>query len=113
MTERIILKGNDVISMEEHRNITFQATSKVSEIRNELDRFLKNEEHRKWFKSGIGCEVFLGNGTRTWTKGKVKFVLEFIPEEKPIPRKKEQPQHELPPEETPSPLDDLRKQLNS
>lgn len=113
MTERIILKGNDVVSMEEHRNITFQATSKVTEIRNELDRFLKNEEHRKWFKSGLGCEVLLGDGSKRWTRGTVKFVLEFIPNEKPISSTKEQLQQETHPDEPPSPLDDLRNQLNS
>ena len=111
MTERIILKGNDVISMEQHKSLTHNPTSKVHEIREEMDRFI-DSERKAWFHSAVKCEVLLARGGG-WMKGKVRFVCDFIPDEKPVPKKKQQLQQELPPGEPPSPLDDLREQLNS
>ena len=81
MTERIALNDGDVVSTEEDKNITFQPTSKTSEIKNEMYRVVKSEKHQTWFKDGVECEVLLGDGSNGWAKGRIRFVCEFIPDE--------------------------------
>lgn len=108
MAERIILKNGDVISMNEEKNITYNPTSKVSEVMEQINGAVRNDELQQWFNSGVNCEVLLCNGAG-WTKGRVRFVCEFIPDEKPAIKARE-----LSPKQDSvgSTLDDLREQLD-
>jgi len=57
----------------------------------------------KWFEQGVECQVLKTEGGG-WQKGKVRFCLQFIPEE-PIENNSSNPVI------LDSPLDDLRRSL--
>ncbi|MEH2307012.1 KGK domain-containing protein [Nostoc sp.] len=108
----IDLDDNDVLSMS---SPTFEtgSTFKVSELKAKVREFANIENQGtgymnpkvKWFSdAGVECEVLRLDGGG-WQKGRLRFHLEFIPDE-PIQSQL------LIPSEPKSPLDDMRSQLN-
>ena len=106
MNERIILKNYDVVSMDEEKNFVDSSTAKISEIRKEIEEHINNDDYQLWFQDGVECAVLLGDGSNGWMKGRVRITCEFIPDEKPVAKRR-------PPQQEPtSPLTDLRDELN-
>ena len=105
MNERIILNDDDVVSMDEDKNLTSNPTSKIREVRGKIQNRISNENYHAWFQQGIECAVLLGDGSSGWMTGRVKFTCEFIPDEKPTPKNKI-------PQQPTSPLTNLRSELN-
>lgn len=93
MDERIILNNSDVVSMEQGNSITCHPTSKVSEVKQEVTRLVKTNEHKRWFLGGVDCEVLFADGGG-WVKGKIKFACEFIPDRSNL-------ELQIPPQEPP------------
>ena len=81
-SERIILDENDVISMNPEQSVNNSPTSKVKEIKDEVHKIIQDD--LPWFSHSVKCEVLTESSG--WLKGKVRFVVEFIPsgEESPI-----------------------------
>ena len=103
MTERIILKENDVVSISDKREfIDSVSTLKAKELKQRLYQLIPDYAHQYWFNHYVACEVLLDRQNK-WMKGRARLVVEFIPE------KPEKPKVE---QEYVSPLDDLRKELN-
>ncbi|MDJ0674393.1 MAG: KGK domain-containing protein [Calothrix sp. MO_167.B42] len=101
MEQIVKLNDDDVVSMREKfspiKSPVFQVQQVVEEVVgnngiNVLD----------WSKNGVECEV-IGSNTGGWKKGKVRFCLEFIPDQ-PAPEPEQAKNQE-------SPLDDLRQQV--
>lgn len=103
------LNDDDVISMS-IPSFNTGTTCKVSELKQKVKEFA-NQENKgsaypnakvKWFSEGVQCELLKPqNG---WQKGKIRFRLEFVPDEPP---------QKLPTSVTQSsPLDDLRSELD-
>ncbi|MFH7025920.1 MAG: KGK domain-containing protein [Heteroscytonema crispum UTEX LB 1556] len=88
------LSDDDVISVNAGKqNIIAHTTFKVSEFtRQMVNKLTENDNQRKWFFESADCQV-LKPGVRGWQNGKIRFSLQFCPDE---------------PE---SPLDDIRQQL--
>ncbi len=90
----ILLSENDVLSVKGEDNIVLtHHTYKVSELVNGIMQRIDHYKQERWCKQGVDCEVLVPN--KTWQKGKVKISIEFIPDQ----------------ENSPSPLDDVRKNL--
>lgn len=70
------LKSDDVLSCSESA-LMFQCTFKVSEFLTIMQT--KLQEEKLFSEDGLDCEL-LSPG-KTWKKGKLKFRLEFCPEE--------------------------------
>lgn len=79
--EREILKDNDVISVFEQDKGKFASgdTLKVLQLLAEYEEYITNSEA---FLQGMECEVLMQNSEyQGWRKGKIKFVVQFEPEE--------------------------------
>lgn len=112
MTERKFLANNDVVWMEVKRSPCQNTTNTVRDIKNAL---CSTNIGESWIREGVEGSVLFTN-ENGWRKGKVKIVLEFIPDEESTPPPEPEATHPvlsqnlLPPYE-PN-LDDLRKELN-
>lgn len=104
------LEQNEVISVKNPSerilmpHTTFKANEFITIVRNQ---FVRNDQPaREWFHDGIECEILTPG--KNWRTGKVRFSLEFLPDE---PEIEETPTTNeiIPPE---SPLDDLRQMMN-
>ena len=98
----ILLNPDDIISGSSQHDVILikNNTFKVQEIMNKLTHTVKDahwSDVNKWSVEGVECEVLIPN--KTWQKGKVKFCIEFIPDEPEI-------------NEIESPLDDIRQSIN-
>ncbi|MGF1989105.1 MAG: KGK domain-containing protein [Nostoc sp. ZfuVER08] len=102
--EKIVLKPNDVVSMDEEENCTKDKTSIVQDmILAVKDAFADYSEinFERWIGGGIPCEVLQAQGGG-WQTGTIKlsFCFEFIPDKPKVIS------------EPPTPLDDFRSDLN-
>lgn len=98
--EREILKDNDVISVFEQNRGKFASgdTLKVLQLLAEYEGYITNSEV---FLQGMECEVLMQNSEyQGWRKGKIKFVVQFEPEE-------------VENENSPNSLADIRKQIDN
>lgn len=112
MTNRNFLNHDDVIWMEVKRSPCGTTTNTVKEISNAL---CSTNIGDSWIRDGVECSV-LFTDENGWRKGKVKIVLEFIPEGSDSKPEQQEThpiltQNLLPPQHEPN-LDDLRKELN-
>ncbi|NET03064.1 MAG: hypothetical protein F6K61_21465 [Sphaerospermopsis sp. SIO1G1] len=108
MSESIRLNQDDVVSMPEDDNPFEASTLKASEVYKEVREDISGSLE-ELTQSGMKCEVLQTTG-RGWRKGKLKFSLEFIPDE-PEPAQTQNTESS-PPAKDASPLDDLRNELN-
>lgn len=116
MSDEIVLGDSDVVSIPGSDdnvsilNFGLKSTFKSSELINAVRAWIATTGHltssySTWFKTdGLRCQVLRTNGTG-WQSGKVRFRVEFIPDE-PIQTQL------LIPSQPESPLDDLRSQLD-
>ncbi|MGB6301550.1 MAG: KGK domain-containing protein [Rivularia sp. (in: cyanobacteria)] len=77
MTERIILKDNDVVWMEKKQSPCGNTTNLVREVNSALCYTNLTDS---WIRDGVGCSVLFTNKDG-WKKGKIRIKLEFIPDE--------------------------------
>lgn len=88
--ESIDLGGNDVLSMDLAKSLvscsTFKAEEAISKMR---AKFIYNGcqqvEAPYFSQEGVRCELLRANG-EGWRKGKVRFRLEFVPDDEPVPK---------------------------
>ena len=83
-----VLKDGDVISVlrQEEGRFASGDTLKVQQLLNEYAGYIEAEtkttNHSEIFTQGIECEVLRHDGEhKGWRKGKIKFVVQFEPEE--------------------------------
>ena len=112
MTERNFLEHNDVLWIDTRRSPCGTPTNTVKDISTAL---CSQNIGESWIREGVECSVLFTN-ENGWRKGKVKIVLEFIPEESDSKPEQQEThpiltQNLLPPQHEPN-LDDLRKELN-
>lgn len=120
MKESLVLESFDVVFVTDARRLTKGLTARVNEVvlvalkrmRNEGgSNYIKiNQDPNfiEWVTDGIECEV-MTTSSNGWIGGKVRFCLEFIPDQEPEPE--EELETNLMPKEPESPLDEFR-QLN-
>jgi hypothetical protein len=112
----IELHNDDVISMASGDSITSSPTFLVEEfLQKWKSKFIGNGGHRQteyfyFLDEGIACKTLSADGGSGWKKGRIRFRLEFIPDEiyEVDVQDAEAAQNLL----SPSPLDDLREKLN-
>lgn len=105
------LKRNEVISVdsESFRHLEVSTTLKVPELLEAFKEYVGSDvTEATLFDEGMECEV-LKLGASNWQKGKIKFTIEFCPDEPEVAEKLVDNNLEIIPEM--SPLDDLRQQL--
>lgn len=80
----------------------------ISEFHRRYNRWQK--KNWKWFSDGKNCEI-LSIGSGGWQKGKfrIKFTLEFCPDEPEVKQLMQSNEPEI--NRTESPLDDLRQMM--
>ena len=100
-----ILNNDDVISVFKHDEGRFNAgnTLKVIQLLTEYEGYIqsqtKNNNNHEIYIQGIECEVLRQNSEyKGWRKGKIKFVVQFDPDEVSNNRSNS--------------LDDIRHQIN-
>ena len=80
------LEREDVVSVYSDQVLVNNRTFTVSELITALMPLVKGqvsgwtEEKERWFAEGLDCKV-LKPGAKKWQRGKVRFTLEFTPEE--------------------------------
>jgi hypothetical protein len=86
-----ILSSNDVISVLKHDKERFSLgdTLKVKQLLEEYEEYIgvetKATNNSEIFIEGIECDVLREDGnSKGWRKGKIKFVVQFEPEEAEI-----------------------------
>jgi hypothetical protein len=86
--EREILNNNDVVSVLKHDEGRFASgdTLKVFQLLAEYEGYIKAQTktstNSEIFLQGIECEILRqNNNSKGWRKGKIKFVIQFEPEE--------------------------------
>ncbi len=85
------LQDSDVVHMDSNENIGNGSTSRISEIRKEIEHRFSYKQ--QWVsEDGAECELLQECGK--WQKGRIRLRLEFVPD-------KEE-----------SPLDEFRSDLN-
>ncbi len=94
---RDMMQKDDVVTvLAEDRILINHKTFTVDELLSELSQRITGEniyQMKKWCMDGVSCQILSPN--QNWRKGKVKFCLEFVPDE------------------AESPLDDIRQQINN
>ena len=102
-----ILNNDDVISVSKHNEGRFASgdTLKVQQFVAEYEGYIeaqtKTINNHEIFLQGIECEVLRQNSEhKSWRKGKIKFVVQFEPDE---------PENH----DNLNALDDIRKQLDT
>lgn len=99
-----ILNNDDVVAVLKHDEGKFSAgdTLKVLQLLTEYEGYIKGQvktNNHEAFIQGIECKILRHDGKHSgWRAGKIKFVLQFEPEE--------------PSSDRANSLDDLRHQLN-
>lgn len=106
MTERIFPQNNDVVWMEQRNSPSGCATTTIKDMRGAIGN--KTEVTDNWFFHGVNCQLLSTSGGG-WVKGRLRFVLEFIPYGTPDKDKQPEDKPVIEPE---SPLRDLREQLD-
>ena len=74
------LADNEVISTKKQLFSKLLYTFKAQELVNEYKNYFSNDELKEIFSEGIEVEV-LKLGAKEWKKGKMRFSLEFCPDE--------------------------------
>ncbi len=102
-----ILNNDDVISVFKHDAGRFASgdTLKVQQLIAEYEGYIKveteNVNNSEICTQGIECQVLRqDNNSKGWRKGKIKFVVQFEPEEDESNNK-------------PNSLDDIRQQIDT
>ncbi len=102
-----ILNNDDVIAISQDFKGRFEAgnTLKIKQLLEEYKQYIHNSNVSSWngniFKEHIKCEVLSQDGKyKGWRKGKIKFVVQFEPEEAEI-------------NNSPNSLDDIRQQIDT
>lgn len=70
---------NDVLWLEVKRSPTEQTTNTVEEISQAI---CEKPIGNAWVRDGVECSVLFENESG-WRKGKVRIVLEFVPDDEP------------------------------
>jgi hypothetical protein len=75
-----LLSSEAVVSVDSREECYFE--DKVIVVGDAILSMLENcnDEHQNWFKQGVRCKVMTPNQSG-WIKGKVRFALEFCPDE--------------------------------
>ena len=88
--EREILNNNDVVSVLKHDEGRFTSgdTLKVFQLLAEYEGYIeaqtKTSTNSEICLQGIECEILRqNNNSKGWRKGKIKFVIQFEPDEIP------------------------------
>ena len=83
-----ILNKDDVISVFKHdagrfaSGDTFKVQQLITEYEGYIEAQTKTESNHEIFLRGIECEVLQQDAnSKGWRKGKIKFVVQFIPDE--------------------------------
>ncbi len=83
-----ILNNDDVISVFKHdegrftSGDTFKAQQLLAEYEGYIEAQAKSANNQEICLKGIECEVLSKNGnSKGWRKGKIKFVVQFEPDE--------------------------------
>jgi len=105
---QIFLNDDDVVSMEAGQNFTKTTTSKIKEVKNALISE-KLSGFGNWISDGVQCQILLANRLG-WYKGKIRLRIEFVPANPEDFADRTTLTNY--PSENPSPLDDLRSDLN-
>ncbi|MBD1995878.1 KGK domain-containing protein [Leptolyngbya sp. FACHB-541] len=100
------LDQNAVISSKENvSRLIYHTTFKVTELLEAIQNH--TGEHKEWLGEGMDCEVLSLN--QGWQKGKVRWSLEFCPDEPDLTNPSgENDETSSQPE---SPLDDIRRTI--
>lgn len=102
--EKFVLGNDDVVRTQEGLNFGLTSTFIAREILNKARAWMMDGKdsgypYAVWMtEHGINCQVLLARGGG-WQKGRVRMVIEFIPDETPA-------------KTINSDLDDLREKLN-
>ncbi|AFZ33748.1 KGK family protein [Stanieria cyanosphaera PCC 7437] len=90
--QKQVIDQDEVLSVNRDDNILIaHHTYKVEEFLQELGKRIDKNKMEKWCVDGVPCQLLTPN--QGWKKGKVKIVLQFSPDE------------------TESPLDPIRKEM--
>ena len=105
--DREVLNNNDVISVFKHDEGRFASgdTLKVAKLLSEYEGYIKAQtktaNNHEICLQGIECEVLRQNSDhKGWRKGKIKFVVQFEPDE-------------IESNASSNSLDDIRKQIDT
>ncbi|WP_138500924.1 KGK domain-containing protein [Nostoc sp. PA-18-2419] len=106
MSDEIVLDNDDVVCFgAEDYSFSKAPTATVNEIKSSLLKTWLAGHLSGWIGNGIACKVLLVRGGG-WQAGRVRFRLEFMPNEPKVSRKEPSSTSE-----SKSPLDDLRSDL--
>ncbi|MBD2059311.1 KGK domain-containing protein [Oculatella sp. FACHB-28] len=95
-----------VISSKEGISVLVRHTTfKVAELLEVMQNWVS--EPKEWFGEGINCEVLSSN--QGWQKGKVRWSLEFCPDEPELTNSSEE--NDEASSQSESPLDDIRRTI--
>ena len=100
-----ILNNDDVIAISQNSKGKFDAgnTLKIQQLLAEYKQYIYSSKHwnSKIFDDYIECELLRHDGKHNgWKKGKIRFVVQFEPEEAEI-------------NNSPNSLDDIRQQIDT
>jgi hypothetical protein len=101
-----VLNNNDVINTKSNILInheTFTSSEFLEKMREPLSITRSDRAGYEWIGEGIDCEILAcQNNTQGWQAGKLRIVVEFIPNQ--IPE-----QSEITDEDSDSPLNEIRQ----
>lgn len=98
------LNDDDVISIDPDLSFKVGGLLKVSRLYSALQDWFAKPANQWFHPSGVRCEILSIDGGG-WKKGKIRFKVEFIPDELEVKQK-------LVSHNSASPLDDLRSTLD-
>lgn len=110
------LEREDVVSVYAGQILLNNRTFVVNELIIALMQIVKEkagntwiEDKEHWFREGVDCKI-LKPGAKNWSRGKVRFTLEFIPENLGITEPDDNANLEN--KKSDSPLDDIRQKMH-
>jgi len=109
------LEREDVVSVYGGQVLVNNRTFTVAELISAIMPIVKaqgsgwTEEKEKWFGDGIDCKI-LKPGAKKWQRGKVRFTLEFTPEDLDVVATSGNSQGRGNTADS-SPLDDIRQKI--
>lgn len=89
--ESFELNNNDVVSMDVAKSLVSCSTFKAEEAASKMkSKFSMNNgalmlEAHYFTEQGVKCELLKADG-KGWRKGRVRFRLEFIPDDELVPK---------------------------
>jgi hypothetical protein len=104
--KKIDLNDKDVIRVtSQQNNLAGLSTATIAEYRQKVAKNVFSSQ-TIWLEEGVECEILFSECIRGWQSGKLRLVLEFIPDNP------DAFVENSPPALPTSPLDDLRSNLN-